>query len=122
MGISARIGLATRLHNMERGGGEPFQIANYGIGGVYNHHPDPHGYHRPERPVREGEGFSVHLEGDRVATVMAYISKVSKGCEENTSCGVNLVRLYLYSYFMRFIPGEPRRRHCLPQRRCRNPA
>ena len=122
MGISDRIGLATRLHNMERGGGEPFQIANYGIGGVYNHHPDPHGYHRPERPVREGEGFSVHLEGDRVATVMAYISKVSKGCEENTSCGVNLVRLYLHLYFMRCIPGEPRRRHCLPQRRCRNPA
>ena len=53
---------------------------------------------------------------------MAYISKVSKGCEENTCCCVNLVRLYLYSYFTWCIPGEPRRRHCLPQRRCRNPA
>ena len=79
MGLSDRIGLATRLHNMEHGGGEPFQIANYGIGGVYNHHPDPHGYHRPERPVREGEGPSVHLEGDRLATVMAYLSPVSLG-------------------------------------------
>ena len=79
MGISDRISLATKLYNMEHGGGEPFQIANYGIGGVYNHHPDPHGYHRPERPVREGEGPSVHLEGDRVATVMAYISRVSLG-------------------------------------------
>ena len=65
--------------SLDHGGGEPFQIANYGIGGVYNHHPDPHGWHRPGREVREGEGAMVHLEGDRVATVMAYISPVTLG-------------------------------------------
>ena len=33
------------ISSVDCGGGEPFQIANYGLGGVYNHHPDAHGYH-----------------------------------------------------------------------------
>ena len=80
LGVAARISSATRLYNMDFGGGEPFQIANYGIGGVYNHHPDPHGYHNPQRPHRdEVESQEIFIRGDRLATVMAYLSPVSLG-------------------------------------------
>lgn len=41
--MTARITLATRLHASQPKGGEPYQVANYGIGGVYNHHTDSNG-------------------------------------------------------------------------------
>ena len=74
MGVSDRVSLATRLFSLDHGGGEPYQIANYGIGGVYNQHPDPHGYH--QRTVQPEEGGEAHVRGDRLATAMGYLSHV----------------------------------------------
>ncbi|CAB4053876.1 P4HA [Lepeophtheirus salmonis] len=50
-------------------GNEPYQVANYGLGGVYNSHMDSGGTIMPE----------FNELGDRVATVMAYLSDVGAG-------------------------------------------
>ena len=48
------------------------QVANYGIGGVYNHHTDAAG--------DGGDGqIEPREQGDRVATFMAYLSDVTAG-------------------------------------------
>ena len=39
VGISERITLATGLYAGAHGGGEAFQVANYGLGGYYGYHP-----------------------------------------------------------------------------------
>jgi len=48
------------------------QVANYGIGGVYNHHTDAAGEFSDRRTEPEGHG-------DRVATFMGYLSDVTAG-------------------------------------------
>ena len=50
-----------------------FQIANYGIGGVYKHHIDADG--------KNGHSFGEVFAGmgDRVATFMGYLSDVDAG-------------------------------------------
>ena len=79
LGVSDRIMKASRLYNAEHSGGESFQVANYGIGGVYNHHPDPHNWHHPQKTVSEDERPEAVMNGDRVATVMGYLSDVELG-------------------------------------------
>jgi prolyl 4-hydroxylase len=48
------------------------QVANYGIGGVYNHHTDASGEFSERRTEPESHG-------DRVATFMGYLSDVTAG-------------------------------------------
>ena len=81
MGVSKRISRATRLHLLPSGGGEHYQVANYGLGGFYNHHPDPHLWHHPEK-LRDMDEFTRGQEvmtGDRVATFMGYLSNTELG-------------------------------------------
>ena len=49
------------------------QVANYGIGGVYNHHTDAAG------EMSDGQQSSMGHLGDRVATFMGYLSDVAAG-------------------------------------------
>ena len=49
------------------------QVANYGIGGVYNHHTDAAGELFSENPM------GLQYMGDRVATFMGYLSDVAAG-------------------------------------------
>ena len=49
-------------------------MANYGIGGVYNHHTDAAG----EAADRDPSSMTQQL-GDRVATFMGYLSDVAAG-------------------------------------------
>ncbi|XP_071746654.1 prolyl 4-hydroxylase subunit alpha-2 [Lepeophtheirus salmonis] len=65
--ISNRISYATKLAVKSKKGGEDYQIANYGMGGVYTPHMDSFGAN------------SNKLDGDRLATVMAYLSDVEIG-------------------------------------------
>nr|XP_040583142.1 prolyl 4-hydroxylase subunit alpha-2-like isoform X1 [Lepeophtheirus salmonis]XP_040583150.1 prolyl 4-hydroxylase subunit alpha-2-like isoform X1 [Lepeophtheirus salmonis] len=67
--ITKRIELATGLVAETLYGNEPYQVANYGLGGVYNSHMDSGGTIMPE----------FNELGDRVATVMAYLSDVGAG-------------------------------------------
>ena len=81
MGVSQRVSRATRLHLLPSGGGEHYQVANYGLGGFYNHHPDPHMWHHPEKHEAMDEftrGQEV-MNGDRVATFMGYLSNTELG-------------------------------------------
>ena len=81
MGVSRRVSRATRLHLLPSGGGEHYQVANYGLGGFYNHHPDPHMWHHPEKLEAMDEftkGQEVMM-GDRVATFMGYLSNTELG-------------------------------------------
>ena len=53
---------------------EKFQVANYGLGGQYTVHMDPHGYWegRSSHPVHS-------VTGDRIATIMVYLESVEAG-------------------------------------------
>ncbi len=51
------------------------QLANYGIGGVYNHHTDSAG----EEGAQSRGGFTEDILGDRIATAMIYLSDVTAG-------------------------------------------
>ncbi len=71
--VTDRISLATRMPKVKSyAGGEPYQVANYGIGGVYNHHTDA-----------GGEGYAIlpgpQDHGDRIQTFMVYLSDVEAG-------------------------------------------
>lgn len=56
------------------------QIANYGIGGVYNAHPDPFMYLEREMAQEEESRLADSVtRGDRLATFMAYLSSVELG-------------------------------------------
>ena len=77
--LDDRIKKASRMYNAEFAGGEAFQVANYGIGGVYNHHPDPHNWHHPQKQVAEEQRPEEVVNGDRVATFMGYLSNVELG-------------------------------------------
>ena len=77
--ISDRISLATRTYAATSGGGEAFQIANYGIGGVYNHHPDSMNLHSEMSLLSKENKEMASTWGDRVATFMGYLSHVELG-------------------------------------------
>merc|ERR1711892_198490 len=72
--VSNRMELATTLDIFSPMSSEAFQIANYGLGGQYSQHLDPHGH---------WEGKSTHpihsLTGDRLATIMVYLTDVEAG-------------------------------------------
>ena len=54
------------------------QVANYGIGGVYNAHPDPFSWAAKADLAPEKRADLVG-RGDRVATIMAYLTDVELG-------------------------------------------
>ena len=54
------------------------QVANYGIGGVYNAHPDPMLY-ATSRDLDEDKKVDFVTRGDRLATFMGYLSDVELG-------------------------------------------
>ena len=55
-------------------------MANYGIGGVYNHHPDAANLHHPSsQPLMEQKRMEEMAWGDRLATFMGYLSDVQLG-------------------------------------------
>jgi len=72
--VSNRMERATTLNIWSPMASESFQIANYGLGGQYSQHLDPHGH---------WEGKSSHpihsLTGDRLATIMVYLTNVEAG-------------------------------------------
>ena len=53
-----------------------FQVANYGIGGVYNHHTDSMGELNVMHKATENHK---NFGGDRIATTMGYLSDVAAG-------------------------------------------
>merc|ERR1719189_2799263 len=81
MGVSQRVARATRLYLLPSGGGEHYQVANYGLGGFYNYHPDPHMWHHPEKleVMDEFNRAQEVMNGDRVATFMGYLSDTELG-------------------------------------------
>ncbi|XP_071535121.1 prolyl 4-hydroxylase subunit alpha-2-like [Panulirus ornatus] len=73
--LTKKIEVATSLHALQPSAGEDYQVANYGIGGLYVTHtdylminPDPASYSQWE-----------HFLGDRFATFMVYLSDVEAG-------------------------------------------
>ena len=80
--ITKRIELATNLILNKPYASEPYQVANYGIGGQYAIHPDIAGHH-----IYPGERSGIlpkykkwySLVGGRHATFMAYLSTVEFG-------------------------------------------
>ncbi|XP_037804600.1 prolyl 4-hydroxylase subunit alpha-2-like [Penaeus monodon] len=75
LNTTRKIEFATGLHALESSAGEDYQVANYGIGGLYVTHtdylmvsPDPRAYTPWE-----------HFMGDRYATFMVYLSDVEAG-------------------------------------------
>ena len=75
-----RIMRATGTYVRASGGGENYQIANYGLGGFYNYHPDPHMWHHPDfKTDSELTRAEATLMGDRLATFMGYLSDVELG-------------------------------------------
>ena len=72
--LNKRIELATTLSVIGPQASENYQVANYGIGGQYAAHCDPHELY----PNKINDpNFIVH--GDRFATFMAYLSDVPAG-------------------------------------------
>ena len=103
----------------EGGGGEPFLIANYGIWGVYSttttqiptDTTDPNG--------QSGKA-KVFPSTSRATGWPLWWLTYHRWAKD-----VKRIHLALWTWWDCIcicIPGEPRRRHCLPQRRCRNPA
>ena len=80
--ITKKIQYATQMNLMPIYAGEPYQIANYGIGGQYGVHHDPHQFHG-DSIFQEAQGHANSVfnkaTGDRVATFMAYLSNVQAG-------------------------------------------
>ena len=58
-----------------------FQVANYGIGGVYNTHPDPlmSASSGDLKNMDEHKKVDFITRGDRLATFMGYLSDVQLG-------------------------------------------
>ena len=81
-GVSERLMQATSMYVRVRGGGEPYQVANYGLGGYYNHHPDPHMWHHPNVENKRHDDWvkaESTMMGDRLATFMGYLSDAQLG-------------------------------------------
>ena len=77
-GMTKRIEAATRLVLDQPFASESYQVVNYGLGGQYAPHIDPHRYYDPESdPVDSSLYFE--LTGDRFATFMVYLSTVELG-------------------------------------------
>lgn len=76
--ISYRIQHATNFRIIGPFASESYQIANYGLGGQYTTHMDPHGYH--EGALKDFEAKNLgHQTGDRIATFMVYLQGVELG-------------------------------------------
>ncbi|XP_059097158.1 prolyl 4-hydroxylase subunit alpha-2-like isoform X2 [Tigriopus californicus] len=74
--VSRRLQIATRFHVLAEEGGEMYQVANYGIGGVYNHHTDSSGEFGISKERFDNlKAFG----GDRIGTAMGYLSDVRAG-------------------------------------------
>ena len=67
---------------------EDYQVANYGIGGQYSTHTDPHGLYEENKK-------DYTLNGDRFATFMTYISDVPAGGNTGIYYISRVVRLIL---------------------------
>ena len=80
-GVSHRIELATLFTVSNVHSSEAYQIANYGMGGQYYAHVDAHGYFDQAIDQKEFAMQYNHnkLVGDRIATVMGYLSDVEYG-------------------------------------------
>jgi len=78
--VSARIGLMTRMRVDYPLSSEPYQVANYGLGGRYTPHLDTTSYAcDAKKPVAEEMKLYMQSKGDRIATVMVYLSNVEMG-------------------------------------------
>ena len=80
--VTKRIELATRLVLDRPYASESYQVVNYGLGGQYDIHPDPTGYHthHGEKPnISNKYRLWYSLIGDRHSTFMAYLSTVEAG-------------------------------------------
>ncbi|XP_065573742.1 prolyl 4-hydroxylase subunit alpha-2-like [Artemia franciscana] len=73
--ISKRITTATGLLVQEKTSAEDYQVANYGIGGLYVTHTD----HLMHNPDPNSYGPWERLIGDRLATLMVYLTDVEAG-------------------------------------------
>ena len=104
--ISDRLMKATSLYVKSSGGGELYRIANYGPGGYYIHH-DPFLWHNPKNMKREEINADSLLMGDRLATVIGYISDIHLGgatCFPNLGIKV-MVRRTLKEGFITCFPS-----------------
>ena len=72
--VSQRMERATTFSLFTQLTSEAFQVANYGLGGQYETHLDPHGFW-------EGKGGNkvFNYLGDRLATIMVYLENVQAG-------------------------------------------
>ncbi len=78
--LSLRIQNATGLHLLNPYSAEAYQVANYGMGGQYSTHGDPHGYYRNDSTISpEFDKPYYAAGGDRLATFMVYLSEVEYG-------------------------------------------
>ncbi|KAK3612446.1 hypothetical protein CHS0354_032055 [Potamilus streckersoni] len=71
-------GLSTRQYP-HASHSEDFQILNYGIGGMYEPHPDWFGTLLANGAYRYGDPPSLRASGDRLATWLYYLEDVKKG-------------------------------------------
>lgn len=77
--ITQRIEMATQMTLTRLYSSEPYQVANYGIGGQYGPHFDSKGYLNSNATTLPEEALYYSLVGDRFATFMAYLSDVQMG-------------------------------------------
>ena len=75
--ISHRIQHATRMNITSRWGATPYQVTNYGLGGMVECHVDPYGY-ESEVPLDYNHRELVS-SGDYIATFMGWINNVQAG-------------------------------------------
>lgn len=76
--IQLYTGLSTRLYpTMSHA--EDLQVLNYGIGGMYEPHPDWFGFPLHKLTVREADPDHLKGTGDRVATWLTYLNPVKAG-------------------------------------------
>ena len=72
--VTYRIRNATLMNPFTTAGGEPYQVANYGIGGQYSKHYDAVG----DVGLHQANSL-LQKQGDRVQTFMGYLSDVEAG-------------------------------------------
>ena len=72
--VSQRMERATTFSLFSPLTSESFQVANYGLGGQYDTHTDPHGYWEGRTGNRQ-----FRVTGDRLATIMVYLQSVQAG-------------------------------------------
>ncbi|XP_042223975.1 prolyl 4-hydroxylase subunit alpha-2-like [Homarus americanus] len=73
--LTKKVEVATGLHATQPSSGEDYQVANYGIGGLYVTHTDYLMIHPDPATYSPWE----HFIGDRFATFMVYLSDVEAG-------------------------------------------